>query len=341
MELHAADHAERRQRQQAVRPYAPDEEHRRKLTGRHRRDAEPDGGGFAPIRRQRSQPQRGRNRPQRVFLNAARQLAQPLPPRRGLAAVQEDVVVDIRRVSVAERAVRREIDHPRQNRNRHARQKHARAFQRARRAALLQRQRAFDGAQPDHRAEQRIFDRRDTPGQHAAEQQPLCAHRSGAPSVFGIGQRQRRRQQRQTEFLRAVPAHKRAAGHRQRAPDRCRAEREARARPQPQKAVGRIQRRRQRRDFQHIHAPKARIGNAGRQRVNQIEQRSFLLVDVPVEHAPAPHHPPDRQQAVCVIPEVDRVQRRTLGGEQQHQRGQRRAGRQRKPSLLFHASSSS
>ena len=102
-----------------------------------------------------------------------------------------------------------------------------------------------------------------------------------------------------------------------------------------------MKRRRQRRDFQCVHAPKARIGNAGRQRVNQIEQRPFLLVDIPIEHAPAPHHPPDRQQAVCVVPEVDRVQRRTLGGEQQHQRGQRRAGRQRKPSLLFHASSSS
>ena len=231
-------------------------------------------------------------------------------------AVQKDVVVDVRRIHVAQSAVRRKVRAPQQHRQQHARQEHARAHQRATDATRAQRQHALGDAQAHEQAEDRELDRRDHAGHQPADKKRSLAHRPRMLPIFLMGEHQRRHQIRQAEFLRAVPARERAANQHARAQQRGKRAGRPGAHAAQHHPAGQAERRGKGERLQHIDAQEAAVRHARRDHVQQIQRRALLLVDVAVDHAARFHHAADSQQAVRVAPDVDGVQRRALRAQQ-------------------------
>ena len=57
-------------------------------------------------------------------------------------------------------------------------------------------------------------------------------------------------------------------------------------------------------DFQKIDAEKCGVGDAVGQRVEHVEVKSLLLIDVSVKYFPVDHGFPNSEKAVCIDPIV-------------------------------------
>ena len=165
------------------------------------------------------------------------------------------------------------------------------------------------------------FDPEHAAGQHALPNKLARRHTPAAAAKMAQNAVERPDHQRQAQFLGTVAFRKAGGGIDQQRQHRKHQPGGAARAIEDHQTIGAGQKQGRKADLHQVHAGKIPKGDQRAQRVQGIEQRPLVVIQVAVDHLPPRHALADGKVDVGVGPVVDGIAEGGLGAKKQHRRG--------------------